>query len=78
MKCKLNSLKPTASLETIPKKHTDVLHAGGPGHKQHRNNTCTYLYQTNNGNIINTQPAIKNKIRYKSGPSGSLIDLSKY
>ena len=34
------------------KKHADDLHIGRPGHKQHRNNKCTYLYLTNNGDTI--------------------------
>ena len=60
------------------KKHADGLHTGRPGHKQHRNNKCTYLYPTNNGNAIGIQRAIKSKIRYKSDPSGHVINLSKH
>ena len=62
-----NSLKPTESLDTI-QKTCSGLHSGKPGHKQHRNNECTYLYPINNGNTIGIQPAIKSKIRYKSDP----------
>ena len=39
---------------------------------------CTYLYPTNNGNTIDIQRAIKNKIRCKSHPSGNVVNLSKH
>ena len=37
------------------KECADCLHNWRPGHKQHRNNKCTYLYPTNNGNTISIQ-----------------------
>ena len=64
--------------ENNPKKHADGLHTGRPDHKQHRNNTCTYLYPKNNGNAIGMQRAIKSKIRYKSDPLWHVINLSKH
>ena len=36
------------------------------------------LYPTNNGDTIGIQRAIKSKIRYKSDPSGKVINLSKH
>ena len=60
------------------KKRSNGLYTGWPGHKQHKNNKCTYLYPTNNGNTIGIQRAIKSKIRYKSDQSGNVINLSKY
>ena len=56
----------------------DGLHSWRPGNKQHRNNKRTNLYPTNNGNAIGIQRAIKSKIRYKSDPSGHVINLSKH
>ena len=49
-----------------------------PGYKQHNTNKLTYLYSRNNGNTIGIQQAIKNKIRYKSDPSGNVTNLSKH
>ena len=43
------------------KKRATDLHTGRLGHKQHRNNKCTYLYPTSNGNTMGTQRAIKSK-----------------
>ena len=60
------------------KKRADGLHTGRPGHMQHRNNKCTYFYPLNIGNTIGIQRAIKSKIRYKSDPSGKVINLSKH
>ena len=40
-------------------------------------NKCTYLYPRNNRDTIGIQQSIKNKIRYKSNPSGDAINLSK-
>ena len=60
------------------KKCADGLHTWRPGNKQHRNNKRTNLYPANNGNAIGIQQAIKSKIRYKSDPSGHVINLSKH
>ena len=62
-----NSLKQTESVDTIQKTRSG-LHSGRSGHKQHRNNECTYLYPISNGNTIGIQSGIKSKIRYKSDP----------
>ena len=56
----------------------DGLHSWRPGNKQHRNNKRTNLYPTDNGNAIGIQRVIKSKTRFKSDPSGHVINLSKY
>ena len=60
------------------KNRVDGLQTSRSSHKQDRTNNCNYLNPRNNGNTIGIKRENKNKIRYKSDPSGKVINLSKH